>query len=344
MNRWSPPSSPWVCLNTDGSVRPRSKYTRAGGVIRDNSGAWVVDFGRGVGIVDAFTSELWAIYDGTKADITPKKEKQQSSHCPKDIGLRATCGSTYFVVHLLQCLRFNLPVHQSYWESLEEEEEESFSSISGFWKMEVVDHKTHNFENGQAAEEEEEVDEDANVLQFMDSMDAYLTLIHSLSSTLRQGWLELASARHSMGAYRVNTVLLDHTSHPAATSLLVDEGKEPHFTLCKWGSSGNEKLFLGEEQSSRDKSHPQIRRRGATQLSEEKTTSENKASCEIDDPVQKERSKSLSVFGTLVSPKLRAAQLSFETALETLVEIANRRSEMLCAFDKVNKKSGGSKD
>ena len=42
-----------------------------------------------------------------------------------------------------------------------------------------------------------------------------------------QGWLELASARHSMGASRVNTVLLDHKFHPAATSLLVtqDEGK-----------------------------------------------------------------------------------------------------------------------
>lgn len=42
-----------------------------------------------------------------------------------------------------------------------------------------------------------------------------------------QGWLELASARHSMGASRLNTVLLDHKFHPAATSLLVtrDEGK-----------------------------------------------------------------------------------------------------------------------
>lgn len=42
-----------------------------------------------------------------------------------------------------------------------------------------------------------------------------------------QGWLELASARHSMGASRVNTVLLDHKFHPAATTLLVtqDEGK-----------------------------------------------------------------------------------------------------------------------
>ncbi|KAK8631060.1 hypothetical protein V6N13_079824 [Hibiscus sabdariffa] len=28
--RWLPPPSPWVCLNTDGSLCPRSKYARAG--------------------------------------------------------------------------------------------------------------------------------------------------------------------------------------------------------------------------------------------------------------------------------------------------------------------------
>ncbi|OMP07588.1 hypothetical protein COLO4_07215 [Corchorus olitorius] len=182
----------------------------------------------------------------------------------------------------------------------------------------------------------------------MDSMDAYLTLIHSLSSTLRQGWLDLASARHSMGASRINTVLLDHKVHPAATSLLVtqDEGKvdsvEPHFTLCKWASSGNGKCSPEEAKSSQDKLHPQLRHRGSSQLYEEKTLSEDKASHELDDQVQKERLKSLSVFGALVSPKLRTAQLSFETALETLVEIANMRSSMLCAFDKVHKKLGSS--
>lgn len=35
-------------------------------------------------------------------------------------------------------------------------------------------------------EEEEEVNEDKNVLRFLDSMDTYLLLMHSLSSTLRQ--------------------------------------------------------------------------------------------------------------------------------------------------------------
>ncbi|KAK9021398.1 hypothetical protein V6N11_011387 [Hibiscus sabdariffa] len=38
---WSPSPSPWLCLNTDGLVCPRSKYARAGDVIRDSSGTWV---------------------------------------------------------------------------------------------------------------------------------------------------------------------------------------------------------------------------------------------------------------------------------------------------------------
>uniref|UniRef100_A0AAN9QYA7 Vacuolar ATPase assembly protein VMA22 n=1 Tax=Canavalia gladiata TaxID=3824 RepID=A0AAN9QYA7_CANGL len=44
------------------------------------------------------------------------------------------------------------------------------------------------------------------------------------------------------------------------------------------------------------------------------------------DEVQKERSKSLLVFGILISPKLRATQLSFERALETLLFLQAARN------------------
>lgn len=42
-----------------------------------------------------------------------------------------------------------------------------------------------------------------------------------------QGWLELASARHSMGASRISSSLFDLKLHSAATSLRVteDDGK-----------------------------------------------------------------------------------------------------------------------
>lgn len=37
-----------------------------------------------------------------------------------------------------------------------------------------------------------------------------------------QGWLDLASARHSMGASRVSSALFDHKEQSAATKLQVD--------------------------------------------------------------------------------------------------------------------------
>ncbi|XP_041021847.1 uncharacterized protein LOC121263118 isoform X2 [Juglans microcarpa x Juglans regia] len=183
--------------------------------------------------------------------------------------------------------------------------------------------------------------EEENVVRFLDSLDSYVTLLDSLSSTLRQGWLELASARQSMGASRINGALLDLKSHSAATSLQVTHHddeilNQPHFTLCKWASSkngyGDENLRENKLQTNSD--GPQLRHR--SQFAE-KIPETKGVPLIVDDQVQKERTKSLSMFGTLVSPKLRAAQLSFETALETLVEIANVRLTMLSTSDQVRK-------
>ncbi|KAJ9165846.1 hypothetical protein P3X46_020670 [Hevea brasiliensis] len=194
---------------------------------------------------------------------------------------------------------------------------------------------------------------DEHVLRFLDSVDNYLTLFESLSCTLRQGWLELVSARHSMGASRVNSSLLDLKVHSASTSLqvtpdIVDSMEEqPHFILRKWGSLYDGKCSYEDQNSKVDglqgkSGSPLPRHRGKPQLSEE--ISPKQAPLMVDDQVQKKRSRSLSVFGTLVSPQLRAAQLSFETALETLVEIANMRSTMLSTFNGVHKELGVAKE
>lgn len=195
---------------------------------------------------------------------------------------------------------------------------------------------------------------DEDVLRFMDSTDGYLTLLDSLSSTLRQGWLDLAIARQSMGASRINGALLDHKLHSAATSVQVDQEDvdsmeaQPRFILRKWASVADGKQCYEEQKLGEDKlpgksGSLQLRHRGDSQLSEEKT-SESGAQLDVDDQVQKERAKLLSMFGTLISPKLRAAQLSFETALETLVKIANMRSAMLSSYDRVRKELDHQKD
>ncbi|XP_062164507.1 uncharacterized protein LOC133871148 isoform X1 [Alnus glutinosa] len=239
----------------------------------------------------------------------------------------------------------------------------------------------------EAVEQEQEQQrkrlEEDNVVQFLDSLDGYVTLLDSLSSTIRQGWMELASARHSMGASRINGAFLDMKFHSAATTVQVTEHDEqPHFALCKWASSKNGKCCSGEEEFGEDKLQmisdgPQLRHRSQFSDNQKmsfvllsyfchdnselsvccfnfwlfymckgtlgKTPAKNGTPLIVDDQVQKERSKSLSMFGTLVSPKLRAAQLSFETALETLVEIANMRSTMLSTYDQVRKDLEGTK-
>ncbi|CAN0924266.1 hypothetical protein LINGRAHAP2_LOCUS34070 [Linum grandiflorum] len=196
--------------------------------------------------------------------------------------------------------------------------------------------------------EGEEEERNQAVLRLLDSMDGYLTLYSSLSSTLRQGWLDLASARHSMGTSRISYAMLDHKEHAASTSLQIisdgDEdssGKQPRFQLRKWGSLDNESGSLEEQ---RWKEHKESggtlkqRNRVGSQLHDE-TKSDNGALLDVDDRIKNERSKSLAVFGAMVSPKLRASQVSFEKAIETLVELANLRSEILAAANQVQRHS-----
>ncbi|XP_014494778.1 coiled-coil domain-containing protein 115-like isoform X2 [Vigna radiata var. radiata] len=158
--------------------------------------------------------------------------------------------------------------------------------------------------------------EEKLVLQFMDSVHNYLSLFDTVSSTLRQGWFDLASARHSMGAARINSSLLDLKFHLAATTLKITnhDGTQPCFMLRKWVSS--------EEESTNELEDENVQPQDSSSV---KSSADNA-------DIEKERSKSLSVFGVLISPKLRASQLSFEKALETLVEIANMQSSLLYSF------------
>ncbi|CAN6908914.1 unnamed protein product [Brassica oleracea] len=200
--------------------------------------------------------------------------------------------------------------------------------------------------NNEVELEKEGGGRDEKVLDFLDSLDEYLTLMDSLSSKLREGWFDLASARHSMGTLRINSTLLDLKFHPAASTLQVTEqdvealGSVPRFALSKWASKGGsgkgKDSSIDADSEAGSPRSPQLRHRGG--VSEEKPSAMGETVLAADEEIKRERAKSLSVFGGLVSPKLRGAQLSFETALETLVEIANTRSSMLTAFERITKK------
>ncbi|KAI7747916.1 hypothetical protein M8C21_015765 [Ambrosia artemisiifolia] len=191
-----------------------------------------------------------------------------------------------------------------------------------------------------------EAEEEDQTLIFLDSVDDYLILIQTLSSTLRQGWLELASARHSMGASRVNTALLSLNHRSAATKLdlhyphNIDGSitKSPQFNLCKWTStddnnSSMEKENIEEDEQLKENINSLESENQESSLESSKGSETVASPHKTENNFQKERAKVLKMFGTLVSPKLRASQLSFETALETLVKVANVRSSILEAHD-----------
>ncbi|KAL8126957.1 hypothetical protein AgCh_014028 [Apium graveolens] len=222
---------------------------------------------------------------------------------------------------------------------------------------------------------------DESVLELLDSINNYLLLMDSLSSSLRQGWLELASARQSMGSSRVSSALFDLKYHRAATLMEVDQNdtdsnvKQPHFTLRKWVLTDNQEFSPEEAKFEEDellqrKSCSPRNNDGASMSSgqvwdldyfdsccvcawsfdyceehqeklpeniEAEVLSSPRSPCTPENHIKKERAKTLSMFGTLVSPKLRTAQLSFETVLEVLQEVANVRSSMLSAYEQVLK-------
>ncbi|KZV58830.1 coiled-coil domain-containing protein 115 [Dorcoceras hygrometricum] len=204
-------------------------------------------------------------------------------------------------------------------------------------------------ENGGIESRKEISEREGNILIFLDSTDSYLILMDSLSSALRQGWFELASARHSMGTSRVNSSLFDLKFHRASTTFQVrhcDGSRDtglPNFTLCKWASSDDSERYPEEAKFEEDEllqnkpKSPWVLHRHTSQNSDlNETSSEGGGSpVVVINQAQLERSKSLSMFGKLVSPKLRATQLSFERALEILVEISNVRASLLHTHDRV---------
>ncbi|XP_031494055.1 uncharacterized protein LOC116260101 [Nymphaea colorata] len=203
-------------------------------------------------------------------------------------------------------------------------------------------------------------DPSLDVLRILDSLDEYLTLSDSLSSTLRQGWLDLAGARHAMGTSRVTGAVFDLKPHPAAatfhvkledesvsdTIAEVEEGshitpclRHPSFTLSK-EHVDSERGLEPEGQKQPNSVGAELRCRVPSRTCEghqKEQSANDEVQASLDAQVQKQRSKLLSVYGVLVSPKLRGAQISFERALQTIVDLANARARMMAAFERIER-------
>ncbi|RDX99924.1 hypothetical protein CR513_16968, partial [Mucuna pruriens] len=175
------------------------------------------------------------------------------------------------------------------------------------------------------------------VLQFIDSMHNYLSLFHALSSTLQQFFLLVLKLYSA--ATTLNIIKYDDT--------------QLHFLLRKWVSSEHGSTLLEDEnvqpQDSSAVSHFLI----CLVVRTAKVNMAKNLSGLADIPelsvellckllsafyrFKGERSKSLSVFGILISPKLLCTRgyMTFFAALETLKKIANMQSSLLYSFHRV---------
>jgi len=61
---WSKPEEGWWKLNTDGASRGNPGLASAGGVLRDEEGAWRGGFALNIGVCSAPLAELWGVYYG----------------------------------------------------------------------------------------------------------------------------------------------------------------------------------------------------------------------------------------------------------------------------------------
>ncbi|GLT63048.1 hypothetical protein SLA2020_356420 [Shorea laevis] len=68
--KWSKPLSPFIKLNTDGSVLGNPGGAASGGLFRDHNGSWIIGFARKIGITNSLAAELWALRDGLALAVT----------------------------------------------------------------------------------------------------------------------------------------------------------------------------------------------------------------------------------------------------------------------------------
>ncbi|KAH9778145.1 RNase H domain-containing protein [Citrus sinensis] len=60
---WMPPTN-WVKLNIEGSSSRVQGSAGAGGIVRDESGKWILGYSKNLGTSNSLASELWALYHG----------------------------------------------------------------------------------------------------------------------------------------------------------------------------------------------------------------------------------------------------------------------------------------
>lgn len=62
--KWKFPPPSWIKLDVDGSVCEEGSSASCGGILRDDSGKWIVGFSKRIGAANTVEAELWGLKNG----------------------------------------------------------------------------------------------------------------------------------------------------------------------------------------------------------------------------------------------------------------------------------------
>eukprot|EP00850_Spirogloea_muscicola_P008898 SM000048S16610 [mRNA] locus=s48:711959:713477:+ [translate_table: standard] len=157
----------------------------------------------------------------------------------------------------------------------------------------------------------------------LDAADRLLASREALSRALQAGWFDLARARYSMGPSSIGRLQYNASPSlaPPATTVGLGQGEQaagkPPLVIAP-GSPPSAAAASGSPELDDLVSSISL---AASPCMEERATPSTKS-------VDKLSGDALRWFGTLVSPHLRAASVSFQEALQIAVEVANTQSEV----------------
>lgn len=217
-------------------------------------------------------------------------------------------------------------------------------------------------------------DDDRQLLCLLDALDHLLCCRESLAKSLTKGWMEIASARYSMGPSRIDQALFSLKPCSASTVVSVstpedfvevkshvgEDEQESHANCAfQYSLRSPPKSDLDNHSASREETATSIVFPQSNLRQRHNSGLENKEHVDDDSEASvnhvlikgrdmaqdghrnsKHKSDVLAWFGTLVSPHLRAAQTSFAEALGTVVELAAAQSKILAACHQI-KQGGG---
>ncbi|BES96286.1 Hypothetical protein NTJ_09095 [Nesidiocoris tenuis] len=159
-------------------------------------------------------------------------------------------------------------------------------------------------------------------LQMLDQMKLYLDLLASMENSVKTGSLHLAKSRYIMGNKSVSVLQLptEDSELSAQATLVTDKTERLTLKLANLNVSADESNAEASSEADGLKRRKDKGKPSEPEENQDAEESPKKKKDVMQDP--------LKWFGVLVPQNMRLAQLSFKTAVEIAVDLANVQLEM----------------